>query len=273
MGYYCRGDVDRLLKEMKREIQVNYQQWFDEKSQKLERAYEEKLAAAIIACEEKFNKQLEEVVQNITKEASGQVGDVTTSLAEKIKKALAKGSGKDGKKQNDLLRAVQVANVAQNIEKESRANNIIIWGLEESSHSSATEVERHDKGMMERLCIELLPEKDIFGGSGADEALRNIVKMRRLSKGKNNKGPAPLLVTFKSGTISRRRLMERCNRLKVTETKGLTNVYINEDYTLVERDLAFNLRRERDVLNDKLKKTDKFRYVVIGLRLVKREMG
>jgi hypothetical protein len=119
-------------------------------------------------------------------------------------------------------------------EKKKREKNIIVFGIPESNNLNELEKNNDDKKIINEIFEEI--------GKGNEKPIKII----RLKNKKDAKTPPPIIAV----------LPENCERNKVLlatrelrKNVNYTNVFINPDMTLAERQIDSQIRKERNKKN------------------------
>jgi hypothetical protein len=192
---------------------------------------ETKLAAAS-AVEDKVNKVDEQIVQikdnlgaALTHAWSGVVANTSPA---------SRSSAPIPEKQVEVVNTV----LSEQRERERRANNVIIFNINELVSSSNEQQTKHDESSV----LNLLTKINIDTSK--------VKFIRRFNKNPNNNNnnnkPAPILVRLESPEIKGKVLFNAKNLINMNEFKG---IFINPDLTPAERVLGKQMREERNRLN------------------------
>lgn len=133
----------------------------------------------------------------------------------------------------------------------SKENNIVIYGINESTKQTAEDKSSHDNERVQHL----------FNHISADRA--NIKKIVRLKNSNSSSKPPPLLVKLdsKATCIS---VLKSAKKLK--QSKDLANIYISLDMTQAQRQELRSLIAVRNDLNTALEKTPDGKDSYYGIR-------
>ena len=191
------------------------------------------------------SKKLEALITEKISNPSTAVGFSTPSTAAGLTSFTSVVSGKSRTPASNaadfrtLMRTTRNEEITEDKEKERRKRNIIVHGCETSDESKT-------KGFIETLF------KDIGAESIVAKAINKI--------GKEEQSKRPIIVEFQSEQDKDKIMRSLPNLKGKTEYKGTS---ITDDYTVAERELIKEYRREAKELNAK-NETGEYVFVVRG---------
>jgi len=139
--------------------------------------------------------------------------------------------------------------MAEQVEREKRKQNLIVFALPSSSASEESERRKQDSDMCAKL----------FQAIG--QSPRSIESVRRFSS-KSESSPAPVLIKLASNInildiLASAKLLRNCSEFD--------KVYINADLTKAGRSLKSELRKQRDAKNkEEAENEQPFRWGIRG---------
>jgi hypothetical protein len=159
------------------------------------------------------------------------------------------------KKITDPVQVAVINTVPNDIkEREVKANNIVVFGLNELEQGDIKAKTAHDKMQMANILLKI----------GVKVNTSDIVKTVRVASNPNK--PKLLVVKFNNHEL-RDEVIRNAKQLKLVSE--LKNVYINPDLTIAERQKLKELIVVRNEKNDSLDANSEFYYGIRGGKLVK----
>ena len=194
--------------------------------------------------QENINKLEEKIDNKPSKE------DVDTQIAEKLDEVL---EAKVEEIVDDKVQGLEDINsetictkvVAEISERESRAKNIVMHGIEESTAEEIEEKTREDWEKINQVLSEI----------GIQEQLGDQTTMKRLGERTENK-KRPILLTLDE---KKKKQEIITNARKLKDSENFKQVGISHDLTKIQREELKNLREEA-----RKKTTEETTYIVIG---------
>lgn len=199
-------------------------------------------------CKEKDNKiaVLEATVNELTEKCNAPTQTTVNDIASWS--TVASKNIKKSKEQIAVLNAVAI----EESNKKRIEKNIIIFGVPESKKSVQAEILADDTDAVNEI-LSIIDKKEI-----------KPVHIKRI---RSKKSPGPIIIEL-SDAKDKLPILTAAKKLRSIEE--YKSIYINPDLTDAERKLDFDLRTQRNKLNEEIKgKNEQFRYGIRNNAVVK----
>ena len=241
------------VNDLEKTLDLKIEQYIDKKTESIQRYLNDNMKKVIDRVE-RLNEEVMELKTREPKDVQSWSEQERNKEIEQMKKEVVREGVKEMRKERDEedKRVKEISTKIEEIEKERKKKNLIIFGLHESQEEEAGKRYEDDERKCNQIFMKELQLQNV--------EMEKLIRIGRKNENRNR----PLLVKM-ANEEERLRVLRNAKRLRYSEE--FQRVYIDRDMTAMEREKDKKLRKE---LKEKREKEDAW-YIIRKGKVIRAE--